>query len=217
MAQHLALVVFAILAVVGLISAEDRGPRTYAIAKPLTTLSLLLVTGWPAGGFGTAIVAGLVLSVVGDIALLRQQEPRYFVVGLGAFLLAHLAYAAAFLGPGGARVSAAMGLGIVLAAIGAGALLRHIWSGVGAGLKVPVVAYGVVISGMVGAASAFFAGTSPVDVRAAALAGAVLFYFGDTLLALGLFGKPFPLRQTASMALYWAGQLGFALAARWAR
>ncbi len=46
-------------------------------------------------------------------------------------------------------------------------------------------------------------------------AGAVSFYLSDALLAWTRFRQPLPLQQTLNLALYWTGQLGIALGARW--
>ena len=47
--------------------------------------------------FAGWIAVGIVLSAVGDVALLWDSN-RAFIVGLAAFLLAHVAYVIAFLG-----------------------------------------------------------------------------------------------------------------------
>lgn len=49
--------------------------------------------------YGQLLFVGLVLSMFGDWSL-GKQENRYFLVGIGAFLLAHSAYALAFLSTG---------------------------------------------------------------------------------------------------------------------
>ena len=80
------------------------------ITKPLVVL-LLMGLAWSLYWEGRApssppllpVVVALALSLVGDVALLNATEAR-FIVGLGAFLAAHLAYVWALLevpGPGG--------------------------------------------------------------------------------------------------------------------
>ena len=70
--------------------------------------------------FARWVTAGIALSVVGDIALLADSN-RAFMVGLVAFLLAHVAYVIAFLGvaawsPHVAIVAVVIGRGIAAAA-----------------------------------------------------------------------------------------------------
>ena len=66
------------------------------VAKPATLLFLIIwtyqVTHWQAGmlWFGIA----LVFSLLGDIALMLN--PRYFMLGLAAFLFAHLSFLIGF-------------------------------------------------------------------------------------------------------------------------
>ena len=79
-------------------SVAVQGRRREWLLKPLV-LALLIVTacflGAPDSATGWWLLAALGLSLVGDIALLSDSNPR-FVVGLGSFLVAHLAYVAAF-------------------------------------------------------------------------------------------------------------------------
>ena len=67
------------------------------VFKPLTTV-LIIVLAWPRGAdkpaARRALRIGLLLSLLGDIALLWPQQG--FLPGLVAFLLAHIAYIVAF-------------------------------------------------------------------------------------------------------------------------
>ena len=70
------------------------------VFKPLTTV-LVIAYAWPRGAESTRqqrfVRIGLVLSLVGDVCLLWPKEG--FLPGLVSFLLAHLAYIAAFCVP----------------------------------------------------------------------------------------------------------------------
>jgi uncharacterized membrane protein YhhN len=83
------------------------------------------------------------------------------------------------------------------------------------GLRGPVVAYGFFITAMVGAAYLVLAGGWPAYITIPITAGAVSFSLSDALLAWTRFRQPLPLQQTLNLALYWTGQLGIALGARW--
>ncbi len=50
--------------------------------------------------YGQLILMGLLLSMVGDVMLAMKNNSRYFILGIGFFLLAHLIYAGAFLSTG---------------------------------------------------------------------------------------------------------------------
>jgi uncharacterized membrane protein YhhN len=200
----LAMWVTSTLALVG---AERKVRWLEFVFKPITTLLLLAVVGVPHTNFARLVWAGILLSVVGDVALLWSSK-RAFLVGLGAFLLAHVAYVIAFLGV--AVWSAHVAIVAVVMIVSSTILLRLTWKG-SAGIHPATVAYGVVISAMVVSAWAMVGGPSPLALFAAV--GSVLFYVSDSSLALNLFHKP--IRHVAFLAIgvYWIGQLGIAIAA----
>ncbi len=177
-------------------------------AKAIPILCLLLWL-WPPHERHTRwISAGLVLSLVGD--LLLELGPRWFLPGLGAFLLAHLAYVVAYLALARApRLPRAAPFALL--ALGAGVFL---WPGLGE-MALPVVAYIVVICTMMWRASALM-GVPSLARREqwAALVGAILFAMSDSLLAFKLFVSPVPGSSYVIILLYWAGQLGIASSAR---
>ena len=91
----LAFVLAAVLALVDWVGVVRDDRRLRWVGKPGVMVALiaaaLLSDGAPTAVRAWFVVA-LVLSLVGDVALLLPE--RFFVVGLGAFLLAHLAYIA---------------------------------------------------------------------------------------------------------------------------
>jgi uncharacterized membrane protein YhhN len=212
----LALVIFGALVLVALLTADGRWPWLFLFAKPATTLSLLLVTGMPSHDrFGVLVVGALLLSALGDTALLHEGR-GFFMAGLLLFLLAHAGFTAAFLLGGGRGPIVSIGLlGFFVISVASVWLLKRIWPGVDKGLRGPVIAYGFAITAMVGAAYLVLAGNWPAYITIPITAGAVSFYLSDALLAWTRFRQPLPLQQTLNLALYWTGQLGIALGARW--
>ena len=89
----LAFALAGVLALVDWVGVVRGDRRLRWIGKPGVMLALiaaaLLADGAPSAVRVWFVVA-LVLSLIGDVALLLPE--RWFVVGLGAFLLAHLAY-----------------------------------------------------------------------------------------------------------------------------
>ncbi|OGA98307.1 MAG: hypothetical protein A3E25_11105 [Burkholderiales bacterium RIFCSPHIGHO2_12_FULL_69_20] len=173
----------------------------YALLKPLTTV-LVIAHAWRRGQPGDtrrrALLAGLVLSLLGDVALLWPQQG--FLPGLVAFLLAHLAYLYAF--TRGVRFGA-WPLAFVGYALLAAGVLTLLWPGVPPGLRAPVVAYVLCLAAMAAqTASAWHAGRTGV---VAALGGA-LFLTSDALLATNRFHTPLPLATLWVLATYWAAQ-----------
>jgi uncharacterized membrane protein YhhN len=205
--------VIAVLVVAGLavLSAERRILWLHVLSKPLTTALLLLIVGWPATRLAWWIDAGIALSVVGDIALLSSGEGA-FLVGLAAFLLAHLAYVLAFMGV--AVWSPHVAIVAVVTVAVTMFVLRAIRTGT-ARLRAPTIAYGIVISAMVIAAAATVGG--PLAAAPLAAGGAAFFYASDASLALNRFRRPIPHAAFFTLGLYWIGQIGIALAARGGR
>ena len=201
----LAVLVSAALAVFG---AERNKTRLLVIFKPLTTILLLVVVGRPETAFARWVALGIGLSVVGDVALLWTGN-RAFIVGLAAFLLAHIAYVVAFVGVAVWSPHVAVVAVVMVAATTL--LLRAIWAGA-AGMRLPVVFYGTVITAMVVSSSATLGG--PLGGAVAAAIGAPLFYVSDSSLALNRFRRPIPHAALLTLGVYWLGQLGIALAAR---
>lgn len=187
----------ALLAIAGALLAPGALLLHY-LFKPLTTI-LLLVLVWRSPdphGFRPWVMAGLVFSTLGDIALMLPVDA--FVIGLGAFLLAHLAYIAAF-----ARRAAAIPVawGALLYAALAAGVLALLLPAVPAELRWPVIAYALVLAAM--AATAL--GASSIAGRRLALGGA-LFVLSDGLLAWNRFVEPLPLASLWVLASYWAAQ-----------
>ena len=179
------------------------------VFKPLTTL-LVIGWAWPRGANAPKqrrlVRIGLMLSLVGDVFLLWPKEG--FLPGLIAFLLAHLAYIAAFCTP--VRLAAKPSAFLAYAVLAA-AILAALWPGIPGALRVPVVAYVACLATM--AAQAFVWWRSSVAVQAAdaplaraAALGGVLFMASDSLLAINKFGAPLPLASLWILLTYWLAQ-----------
>jgi uncharacterized membrane protein YhhN len=184
----------AVAAIVGA-SLDGDGRWLHWIAKPLTTL-LIAALAWRAGGdagYRRAILAGMVLSCMGDIALMLPFDA--FVPGLVAFLLAHLCYIVAF--RAGFRAGRGLGLAAALLAVFAGGNLVGLWPLLPGELRIPVVAYVAVLALMatLALARAWTPGArldpAQPGPRFAAV-GAMLFVISDCTLAWDRFGGGLP-------------------------
>jgi uncharacterized membrane protein YhhN len=199
-----------------LIRAELRGQRNQVyLFKPLSTL-LVIAAGAisfleadPNPIYNTGMLIGLVLSLGGDIALMFDQQRGAFLAGLALFLAAHIAYGVAFtlLTPFTPWDAIS---GLLLLACGL-VFYQLIAPRLGS-MKLPVVAYILIISLMVNRAFSTLA--SPGFNLAQALmvgAGALLFYLSDMVLAANRFWRPLKYHRL-NLALYYAGQFLIALA-----
>ncbi len=177
-------------------------PALAFVFKPLTTV-LVIVHAWRRGAERPLqrrlVLAGLALSLAGDVFLLWPQQG--FLPGLVSFLLAHLAYIAAFCQP--VRL-AQRPLAYLPYAWIAGAVLWVLWPDVPAALRAPVLAY-VVCLGAMAAQAAVWWRVEGGRARWAAW-GAALFMLSDALLAFNKFSAPLPASALWVLSSYWVAQ-----------
>lgn len=196
------------------VAVDDR--RLILPAKPLTLVLLIgaalaldpddpTVRAW--------FVAGLVLSLAGDVFLMLPEDgpegrtpPKVppFLLGLAAFLLGHIAYVVGMAIDHTSWPLTVVGLAVV--AVAGGVVAPRVVAGVrrsAPDLVVPVLAYMAVISTMVVAAW----GRGVV----VGIVGALLFYASDAILAWNRFVAPSRLLQVAVMVTYHLAQLGLVL------
>ena len=183
--------------------AVARGNRLLQYVCKPATLALLIAVALALDPFDGSrrawFVVALGFSLLGDVFLMLRPE-RWFVAGLASFFFAHVAYIVGFHYSGPATwlwlsVSAAIAVltGVIALRI-LGSLRR---TGRGA-LVVPVIAYMVVITLMVGKAVA----GGPV----LAAVGALLFYLSDSLIGWTRFIRPHPWGPLAIIVTYHLGQ-----------
>ena len=178
------------------------------LVKPLPVLALL---GWlhdaPPSDYRRWISLGLIFSLIGDVLLAWPGD--LFVFGLGAFLVAHLAYLKAYLSD--CRRLALLPL---ILALSVGAVLLGILIGSGLGpLTVPVIVYGTAISAMVWRALARLGSDVPQRSALLAAGGAVAFVFSDSVIGINRFVSPFNAAPYIIILSYWLGQWGIAASA----
>jgi uncharacterized membrane protein YhhN len=191
------------------IRAEYAGPRWQVyLFKPLTTTLVLLlaisITGTQGARYQVAVVVGLICSLVGDVMLMLPRDR--FVAGLASFLLAHLAYIAAFQTGMPMGSSPALLLPLLAATW---LLLRLLWRGLGA-MRGAVLLYAFAMLVMVWRAWARSL-VAPGSSALLAAVGATLFMVSDSVLALNRFRAPFRQAQAVIMSTYVAAQLLIAL------
>ena len=172
--------------------------------KPLTTM-LVIAYAWHRGGDVPRqrrfILAGLVLSLAGDVFLLWPKAG--FLPGLASFLLAHLMYIAAFCIP--ARF-ATRPVPFAVYGLAAAGILSQLWNGIPAALRVPVIAYVACLAAMAAQAAAWWRSDATNDHARWAAVGGVLFMSSDTLLTSNKFAAPLPRASLWILVTYWAAQ-----------
>jgi len=177
-----------LLAVVDWVAVVRGRHQIELIAKPLTLVSLIIAAGL--SDLGPAkpwVLAALVFGLVGDIALMFAEHgaaDALFMLGLGSFLLGHVAYLVAFTRHG---LHVWQILAGALVAVGVAALvtprvLRSARHTGGPALAAAVGGYGLALAAM----TTLGFGTAAI----ATAIGALLFLFSDATLAWDRFVRP---------------------------
>jgi uncharacterized membrane protein YhhN len=204
------------LVLVGTIAGEMVDSRPLVLAcKPLL---MIVLSSWffhnsrrVGDRFTLLIQAGLFFSLIGDIALMLQHVDQFnFLVGLGAFLIAQLCYAMAFIHniteteaerppylP--IAISAALIIPVFLLMMEAMPRMDEL-------LRLPVVVYAGAITVMTVAAAFRYGRTFPSSFLLVLL-GALLFMTSDGILAWNRFIRPIEHASWSVMATYGVAQV----------
>jgi uncharacterized membrane protein YhhN len=154
--------------------------------------------------FGRLILAGLLLSLAGDIFLMLRK--KRFTEGLVCFLVAHIFYGAGFLS--GVAFDPPVWTLLFLSAFAIaafGLLSPHLGK-----MKIPVAVYVLIITGMAAlAANRYFRIGDAKSLLA--LAGAALFLASDTSLAVNRFIGKRRFGQLLTLGTYFAAQILIAM------
>ncbi len=188
------------------IVAEERGGGVVAQAVPKGTASACFIAvgaqvGDPASPAYAPMLAALALGLVGDVLLVGASRGP-FLAGLVAFLLSHIAWAAAFVQRGVSPPSTALAVVMILpVALGVWRWLREPVAK--KRMTGAVLAYIAVISGMVACA----AGTVAEVGGPLVLVGAVLFFLSDLTVARRRFVVSDVWNRRIGLPLYYVAQL----------
>lgn len=200
-----AVCVVALLAMLLAERAEWRPGK--AVAK-LTASSAFVWAAFAWGAattlYGQLVLVGLLLCWIGDALLLPTGKTLWFQLGIGAFMLAHLAYALAF-----SRLALAP---IVVVACGAGvgvaawSVLRWLRPHLGTRDRWLVAAYVAAISIMLAVAVAAVGSGGPLAVAL----GAAGFALSDVAVARNRFVSSGFINSAWGLPLYFLSQLALA-------
>lgn len=153
------------------------------------------------------LLAALFFSWAGDVLLMFQaNNSMFFLLGLSAFLLAHIFYIIVF---SVIRKQETVPFKtLLLLPVGAyyGGLITLLYPGLG-DMRIPVIIYGLVISTM------FLLALHMLYIKNRIagkwmMAGALLFVLSDSILAINMFYKPFTGAGILIMVTYGLAQFG---------
>lgn len=194
-----------------MIVSDARGAaRGRAASKALASLCFVtqVVMNGASGNLAQrAVTLGLVFSLAGDLFLI-SREKRMFLAGIGAFLLAHVAYIVAF-GTLGVNL-AATGVALVVMGLATGALASRFVPK--AGSLAPAVAGYIVVITLMGALAFGGAYATPTLARVVLALAAVSFMASDVCVARDRFEHTGFANRASGWAMYYAAQFAFAWA-----
>ena len=207
------IAVFCLLAGFSAAVADVLGRRSeYGVLKMLAATAYIVFAlnlGAESSVYGRLVLVALTLSWLGDLFLIGAG--RAFLAGLGAFLAAHIAYAAAFLVRGVDGVPAVIGAAVMVA-VGLSTMRWLRQAELPERYRAPVAAYVTAIGLMVALALGtawpdLVAGADLVWTARALILGAGLFAVSDILVARQRFVEEGAWNRLAGLPLYFAGQL----------
>lgn len=173
------------------------------IAKPLLLIALLVFFTKQSQKLHKSVriltSIALVCSLFGDVFLMfDDQNQLFFILGLVAFLIAHIFYVLVFLKHRNTNKSPYLFITALI--LYANTLFYFIKSNLG-DLLIPVVVYMLVILSM--ATTAFMRHQKVNSLSfSLVLLGAFFFLISDSLLSLNLFYKPLPIANISIMTTY---------------
>lgn len=175
--------------------------------KPLTTILIICLAYMQTTTFTPVhywVFGGLVFSLLGDIFLMLKKD--YFLQGLIAFFIAHVAYVIAFTDTEGFEFN---GWLLIFLLVYAGVLIAVLNKHLGK-LRIPVYAYATALTLMVLTSYNFFQ-LSWHYMSLYAFVGALFFMVSDSILAYRRFVKEYVWSQPAILATYYIAQSMIAL------
>lgn len=223
------LLVFAVLTILELWGEYTTNTSLIIITKPLLMVPLVIWVFWNTrpkrNRIALFIFLGLNFSIIGDTSLIiteqtlgtAKHQELAFLLGLGAFLLAHVSYLAAFINIPLAKshglIRRSYGL-VLLPLIGLYLCLLSILWGHLADMRIPVILYAAIIVAMT-ASAANLKGLVSKSTLQIVLGAAILFMFSDTIIALTTFRSDLSFQHSRLLIMipYLASQMLFALGA----
>lgn len=176
---------------------------------PFLGLYFWLSSGGVAKQVRLGILAALVFSWLGDSLLMYQEaDERYFLFGLGAFLIAQVMYAFNFAQlrqPSKKKMEWRTRFSVAILIIFYGYMIYVFWNFLG-DFKVPVMVYGACLIAMVIMATVRKNRTSEISFSLLFF-GSIAFLLSDCMLAVGKFIGPFPMAGFWVMVTYIAAQV----------
>lgn len=207
---------FAIIFFADLIATTNDFISVRMITKPLITISLMLFLYFiikRSSRFTNKVIIGLLFSLIGDIALMfASNDNVFFMLGLGAFLIAHIFYIAAFYLDSTNKIEVHRRYTLPIFMVFGFYCFSYyfILSPYLGELSLPVLFYSITIA-LMGITAALRYGKTNFKSFSWILTGAVLFIISDSILAYNKFVEPLEIGDILIMSTYMLAQFFIAM------
>ncbi len=202
---------FAIVFFAEIIAVTSNISEMRLVTKPLITVSLMLFLYFTIkrrSRFTSKIVTGLFFSLVGDVFLMFVNVNQlYFMLGLGAFLIAHFFYIAAFYLDSTNKIEVQRRYVLPIFMVFGFFCLSYYYilrSHLGA-MNVPVLVYSFTIT-IMGIMAALRYGKTNFKSFAWILTGAIFFIISDSILGYNKFVERIEIGDLLIMSTYMLAQ-----------
>lgn len=182
------------------------------LTKPVVSL-LFVVTAIAqaprSSSYFSAVLIALILSWIGDVCLIFIHSRKMFLAGLLLFLAGHVAYGVAF----STYLRIGGGTWFALCFFSAIGMMVYAWLRPNLGtMKIPVVAYILIITAMVVCSVSLFGNTDLISTgRYLVLIGALCFYLSDIFVARNQFVVDAYINRLIGLPLYYFAQFLLAI------
>lgn len=198
------LIISGVNLVAQIIPSEELNSYTKPLLMPLLMFYVYRSSQGNVTGRILLLSLALLLSWIGDLALMYQGDTMYFMIGIGFFLLAQVTYIIVLSKSsyGKLKFDPIKVLPFVIYGIG---LFQFLLPNAG-DFQIPIFVYGIVIMVMVSTARLREGSSTQLSYRLA-IYGSMLFVISDSLIAVNKFYMEIPLAGFMIMITYVAAQL----------
>ena len=206
--KNIPLILYIIIGAVNVTGHLLDMPDMIRYSKPMLMPALIFFIYHHSQGHVTKramlLVLALVFSWLGDLALMKEGEEIYFLIGLGAFMLAQLTYTYIYFNATFEKLEFQLMplLPILTFTI---FLLAFVLKNAPTEMQIPIVVYAICITAMACMARLRMELTSNVSFQWVML-GSLLFVISDSAIAVDKFYQPVPYDEVVIMSTYVAAQ-----------
>ncbi|MCP4457257.1 MAG: lysoplasmalogenase [Cytophagales bacterium] len=207
--KNIPLILYIVIGTANVLGHFLDQPDMIIYSKPMLMPALIFFIYHQSRGYVTKrtmlVVLALIFSWLGDLALMKDGEDLYFLLGLGAFLFAQLTYTyvyykSTFQKP----IFQLMPLLPILTFTIF--LLTFVLRNAPTDMQIPIVIYAICITAMACMARLRMGLTSNFSFQWVML-GSLLFVISDSAIAIDKFYRPIPYDEVVIMSTYIAAQV----------